>query len=309
MQLMNDQRPIRIGTRSSELATWQARKVADLLSEQGYDAELIFITSEGDKDQTTPLPEMGGRGVFTKAVDRALLNGDIDLGVHSFKDLPTKNPMPLTIAAVMERDDPRDALVAPDGTDFLNDPNHEAVIATGSNRRKAQWLNRYPNHKVVNLRGNVNTRLEKVQTKPWDGAIFAAAGLKRIGLNQHISQYLDWMIPAPAQAAMAVMVREDDAKMQDIVSQLNDDFTAICTQIERNFLRVMEAGCSAPVGAHAWMEKKNIHFKATALTLDGCERHDFEKKLPVFEAEGLGKKAARQLLDEGAAKIMEKLKR
>src|SRR6056297_3524523 len=172
--------PIRIGTRDSELATWQANQVRSKLEEFGYEAELIFVKSEGDIDLKTPLTEMGGKGVFTKALDDAQLNDEIDIAVHSFKDLPTENPLPLKVAAIMERADARDSLVAPDGTDFLDDPSYKATIATSSNRRKAQWLHRHPNHEIVNIRGNVNTRLDKVEKNDWDAAIFAAAGLERI---------------------------------------------------------------------------------------------------------------------------------
>lgn len=304
---MNDSQPIRIGTRSSELATWQAEQVQQQLGALGYESELIFITSEGDRDLATPLYEMGGKGVFTKALDDALMSNEIDLAVHSYKDLPTDNPLPLQVAAVMERADPRDTLVASGSTDFLEDSNYEGVIATGSNRRRAQWLNRYPNHSVVSLRGNVNTRLKKVQTKDWDGAIFAAAGLLRIDLGYHISEYLDWMISAPAQGAMAVMIRDDDRKMESVISQLNHKETEICTSIEREFLNVMEAGCSAPVGGYAEIENDDVHFRAVALTLDGRERFDFEKVLPVSQTEGLGRIAALQMLDEGAAKVMEEI--
>src|SRR6056297_4176463 len=212
--------PIRIGTRDSELATWQSNQVRSKLQEFRYEAELIFVKSEGDLDLTTPLTEMGGKGVFTKALDDALLEKRIDVAVHSYKDLPTDNPLPLVVSAVCKREDPRDSLVAPDGTDFLDDDTVEAIIATSSNRRRAQWLHRYPNHTITNIRGNVNTRLRKVSENDWHGAIFAAAGLKRIGLDHHISDYLDWMIPAPAQGAMAVMVREGDEQMLEITSQL-----------------------------------------------------------------------------------------
>jgi hydroxymethylbilane synthase len=207
----------------------------------------------------------------------------------------------------MERADPRDSLVAPDGIDFLNDPSYKGVIATGSNRRKAQWLNRYPNHTVVELRGNVNTRLKKVQTNEWNGAIFAAAGLQRIDLGYHISAYLDWMISAPAQGAMAVMVREEDSEMQVTVSKLNHEETELCTGIEREFLNVMEAGCSAPVGAFAEIKGNKLHLQAVALTLNGKERYDFDRTVPITEAKGLGKTAAHKMLDQGAAKVMEEL--
>ncbi|WP_069130588.1 hydroxymethylbilane synthase [Rhodohalobacter halophilus] len=299
---------IRIGTRDSELATWQAKLVETELKILGFDAELVFVKSEGDLDLTTPLTEMGGKGVFTKALDDALLEGRIDLAVHSYKDLPTENPLPLKISAVMEREDPRDALVAPKGGAILKDEGIGAVVATSSNRRRAQWLHRYPNHEITNIRGNVNTRLRKVKENGWDGAIFAAAGLKRIGLDHHISQYLDWMVPAPAQGAMAVMIREDDDQMYKITSKLNHEQTAICTSIERELLNEMEAGCSAPVGAYAEIDGNQLHLAAVALTVDGKTQFDIELSSGVDESEGLGREAARKLLEMGAADIVSDLR-
>ena len=302
---------IRIGTRDSELATWQAKNVAVRLNTLGIDTELIFVKSEGDIDLTTPLTEMGGKGVFTKALDDALLENRIDLAVHSFKDLPTDNPLPLIVSAVCKREDPRDALVAPDGTGFLDDDAVKAIIATSSNRRRAQWLHRYPNHSITNIRGNVNTRLRKVSENDWHGAIFAAAGLKRIGLDHHISDYLDWMIPAPAQGAMAVMVREDDSDLIEVTSELNDPETQLCTGIERELLNEMEAGCSAPVGAFAWMDEDNetVHLKAAALKVDGSLSYDIETSSPADSATGLGRKAAQKLLGQGADKLVEEMKK
>ncbi len=305
---MSDSRQIRIGTRDSQLATWQAQQVADQLQKLGHETELIFVKSEGDIDLSTPLPEMGGKGVFTKALDDAMLNDEIDVAVHSFKDLPTENPLPLRIAAIMERADPRDTLVASDGTDFLDNPEYKAVIATSSNRRRAQWLNRYPQHEMANIRGNVNTRIEKVRSGKWDGAIFAAAGLLRIDLGQHISQYLDWMVPAPAQGAMAVVVREEDTEMAKVIAHLNHDETALCTTIERDFLHDMEAGCSAPVGAYARIENEDVHFKAVALTLDGQERFEHEQTETVGRAGDLGHIAAQVLLEKGAIKVIDEIK-
>jgi len=301
---------IRIGTRDSELATWQAENVAGQLHALGIESQLVFVKSEGDIDLTTPLTEMGGKGVFTKALDDALLEKRIDIAVHSYKDLPTDNPLPLIVSAVCKREDPRDSLVAPDGTDFLDDDAFEAIIATSSNRRRAQWLHRYPNHTITNIRGNVNTRLRKVTENDWKGAIFAAAGLKRIGLDDHISDYLDWMIPAPAQGAMAVMVREDDKEMVDITSELDDPDSNLCTGIERELLNEMEAGCSAPVGAFAWIDDDRIlHLKAAALKTDGSLSYDIETSAPANEARGLGRKAARKLLEQGADKLVEEMKK
>jgi hydroxymethylbilane synthase len=300
---------LRIGTRDSQLATWQAKTVSKKLEEAGQSTEIIFVKSEGDLDLTTPLPEMGGKGVFTKALDDALLSNEIDLAVHSFKDLPTENPLPLKVAAVLEREDPRDSLVAPNGTDFLDDEAIEAVIATSSNRRKAQWLHRYPNHRITNIRGNVNTRLKKVVKNEWHGAIFAAAGLKRIDLDHNISEYLDWMVPAPAQGAMAVMIREDDEEIESIVSQLNHPETALCTGIERELLNEMEAGCSAPVGAFAWLDGNDIVLHAVALKTDGSLQYDIELKTLSDQAEGLGRQAARKLLEQGADELVQEVKK
>lgn len=301
-------KPIRIGTRDSQLATWQAQTVSKKLEEAGHSTEIVFVKSEGDLDLTTPLPEMGGKGVFTKALDDALLSNHIDLAVHSYKDLPTENPLPLKVAAVLEREDPRDSLVAPKETDFLDNDTVEAVIATSSNRRKAQWLHRYPNHRITNIRGNVNTRLKKVEENNWHGAIFAAAGLKRIDLDHHISEYLDWMVPAPAQGAMAVMIREEDEEIEFIAKDLNHEETALCTSIERELLNEMEAGCSAPVGAFAWLDGNDLILHAVALKTDGTLQYDIECKAPYDQAAGLGRKAARQLLEQGADKLVQQMK-
>ena len=299
---------IRIGTRDSELATWQAKQVQTKLHEFGYEAELIFVKSEGDLDLKTPLTEMGGKGVFTKALDDALLENRIDIAVHSFKDLPTENPLPLIVSAVMEREDPRDSLVAPKGTDFLDDESAGAIVATSSNRRKAQWLHRYPNHEITNIRGNVNTRLRKVNEHGWDGAIFAAAGLKRIGLDNNISVYLDWMVPAPAQGAMAIMIREEDKKMMEVTSKLNHKETELCTGVERELLNEMEAGCSAPVGAYAEIIDGNVHLSAIALKTDGSLQYDIEMSAAVADAKGLGREAGRKLLEMGASEIVADLR-
>ena len=299
---------LRIGTRKSELAQWQANKVAKALENRGHSTELVRITSEGDQDQKTPLSEMGGKGVFTKALDDALLSGEIDMAVHSFKDLPTVQPLPLHVAAVLEREDPRDALVAPDGLDFLNDESTSNVtVATGSTRRKAQWLAKYAHHTITNLRGNVNTRLQKVHDNDWKGAIFAAAGLKRINLDAHISSYLDWMVPAPAQGAMAVMIRDDDQRMAKIVTPLNHLETEVCTSIERDLLHDLEAGCSAPVGAYAYKSGSVLKFRAVALEPDGSEKYEYESEESWSTCSNLGHRAADMLLEQGAAGIINSL--
>lgn len=301
--------PIRIGTRDSELATWQAKTVSTKLRNHGFNSILVFVKSDGDIDLTTPLPEMGGKGVFTKALDDALMNNHIDIAVHSYKDLPTENPLPIKVSAVLEREDHRDTLVAPKGTGFLDDDSITAVIATSSNRRKAQWLHRYPNHSITNIRGNVNTRLQKVADSGWDGAIFAAAGLKRINLDHHVSAYLDWMVPAPAQGAMAVMIREDDESMNKITSLLNHHQTALCTGIERDLLNEMEAGCSAPVGAFCWIDNREVYLHAVVLKTDGTLQYDIQKRVQLPEAKNIGRQAAIELLEQGADKLVNEMRK
>ncbi|HTD93923.1 MAG TPA: hydroxymethylbilane synthase, partial [Chitinophagaceae bacterium] len=200
---------IRIGTRESQLAVWQATRVSELLSHQGHHSELVYIKSEGDTDLVTPLYEMGVQGIFTKSLDIALLQGRIDLAVHSMKDVPVVLPLGLVQVAVLKRGSYKDILVTrPDRS--TKDSADPLRIATSSIRRKAQWLNRYPGSQIENLRGNVNTRLKKLAESDWDGAIFAAAGLERIGLRPDNSTDLDWMLPAPAQGAIMVVGRMED---------------------------------------------------------------------------------------------------
>lgn len=307
---------LKIGTRDSELALWQANFVKESLQEQGIEAELVHIKSSGDIDLKTPLSQMGGKGVFTKALDDALLSGQIDLAVHSFKDLPTEQPLPLVVAAVSEREDPRDVLVAPRGVEWMDDLEAEITIATGSNRRRAQWMAQFPNSSIEDIRGNVNTRLAKTEKNThWKGCIFAAAGLKRIKLDQHISAYLDWMLPAPAQGALAIVCHEQNEELIEQLQILNHEETQICTQIERDFLNKMEAGCSAPLGAWAryeWNEQANIRdilFEAVVMSLDGKSSYRISERLAPEQAKNAGKEAAEQLLAEGADKIMQSIQK
>lgn len=295
---------IRIGTRESQLATWQAEYVAEKLNEVGVKTELVFIKTEGDKVLDTPLPLMGGKGVFTKALDDAMLNNEVDIAVHSFKDIPTVQPEGLTVGAVMERADVRDILAAREGTSFMEQAEYHGIIATSSTRRRAQWLSKFPNHDTTDIRGNVNTRLRKLSESNWDGAIFAAAGLQRIGLEKHISTYLDWMLPAPAQGAVAVMCREDDQEIQPVLNAITHQETKIATQVERDFLHVLEAGCSAPVGALATLNNGQLHFRGVVLSADGQERIDVEETVPVNEFAEVGSKMADIALQKGAASLL-----
>src|SRR5688572_19800944 len=242
---------LKIGTRESQLAVWQATQVKNLLAHNGYEAELVYIKSEGDIDLQTPLYEIGVQGIFTRSLDIALLSGRIDLAVHSMKDVPTQLPKGIIQSAVLPRASYKDLLVYKGDTSFLDDFRSTGVIATSSIRRKAQWLHRYPNHTIDNLRGNVNTRLKKVEESNWNGAIFAAAGLERINLRPENSVDLDWMLPAPAQGAIMITCRKDDTITFIPLQSFNDPDTVICTRVERDFLRTLLGGCSTPISALA----------------------------------------------------------
>ena len=307
---------IRIGTRESELAVWQATQVEKLLSTQGFYTELVFIKSEGDIDLKTPLYEMGVQGVFTKSLDAALLNNKIDIAVHSMKDVPTQLARGIVQAAVLKRGSYKDLLVyngqwatvesilnsGPDMT------SASFTIATSSIRRKAQWLHRYPGHAIEVLRGNVNTRLRKLKESNWNGAVFAAAGLERIGLRPQNSIELDWMLPAPAQGAIMVVCRKTDDLCIEACNRFNDTDTALCTRIERDFLRTLLGGCSTPISALAEIKDAVVFFKGNILSLDGKEKVSIDLSYPVNQCgEDTGTKAAKELLNKGADKIVKNI--
>lgn len=298
---------IRIGTRDSELALWQAHTVQKKLQDLGYKTEIVAVKSQGDLLLDKPLYELGITGIFTKTLDVAMINGEVDIAVHSLKDVPTTLPQGIVQAAVLERANPYDILVHKGDLSFLET---EGVIATGSLRRNAEWLHKYPNHQVVNLRGNVNTRLQKLEDNNWNGAVFAAAGLERINLTPKNHRTLDWMIPAPAQGAMVVVAMESDAFTIDAVSQLNHIETEICTYIERQFLKTLEGGCTAPIGAYAKYDENNdiLEFKGVLLSIDGKDRLFLDKKVAVSEWKKLGFHSAQELLNNGGHQLMEKIK-
>ena len=299
--------PIRIGTRESQLAVWQATQVKELLEKEGFTSELVFIKSEGDIDLKTPLYEMGVQGVFTRSLDIALLNHKIDLAVHSMKDVPTQLPEGIKQAAVLKRGPVRDLLVYKHDLNFLS-ADAPANIATSSIRRKAQWLHKYPNHQLHNLRGNVNTRLRKLAEENWDGAIFAQAGLERINDRPEKSIVLNWMLPAPAQGAILIACRTDDEVSFSCCQPLNDEETAICTKIERDFLRTLLGGCSTPISALAEVEEGDVYFIGELLSPDGRQKVAVEKILPVERSAGLGRDAAEELLENGGRDITERIR-
>jgi hydroxymethylbilane synthase len=296
---------IRIGTRESQLAVWQATTVQHLLQSRGYASELVYIKSEGDTDLKTPLYEIGVQGIFTRALDIALLNGDIDIAVHSMKDVPTVMAKGIVQAAILPRANYSDILVKGPG---YTDAEVPKMIATSSIRRRAQWLNRYPADAIDNLRGNVNTRLRKVEESNWHGAIFAAAGLERINLRPANAISLDWMLPAPAQGAIMVVCKENDDYSLAACAGFNDEATAICTRVERDFLRALLGGCTTPISGLAQVKGGNIEFEGNILSKDGRERVDVKMSVPVGEAETLGRVAAEAVLARGGRAILEAMK-
>ena len=301
------QKVIRIGTRDSELALWQAHTVEKKLNDLGYKTEIIAVKSEGDIILDKPLYELGITGIFTKTLDIAMISGQVDIAVHSMKDVPTALPQGIVQAAVLERANTIDILVHKGNLDFLEG---SGTIATGSLRRQAQWLNKYPNHQVVDLRGNVNTRMQKLQDNDWSGAVFAAAGLERINLKPTDFINLDWMIPAPAQGAMVVVAMAEDEFCREAVSELNDIETEVCTHIERQFLRRLEGGCTAPIGALATYneDEDTIHFEGVLFSIDGQQKIAINKVVPIEEWKNLGYHSAEEILNNGGTELMKTIK-
>ena len=298
---MDSNKTIRIGTRDSELALWQAHTVQKKLNDLGYKTEIIAVKSQGDILLDKPLYELGITGIFTKTLDIAMINGQVDIAVHSMKDVPTALPIGIIQAAVLERANTLDILVHTGNLDFLEG---NGTIATGSLRRQAQWLHKYPNHKVVDLRGNVNTRMQKLNESDWNGAVFAAAGLERINLKPTDFIDLDWMIPAPAQGAMVIVAMQNDDFCKEAVAKLNHKETEICTQIEREFLKKLEGGCTAPIGALAKINNNEIHFVGNLFSIDGREKLEIERTISLDNWTDFGKDCANEILEKGGVELM-----
>ncbi len=332
---------IRIGTRESQLAIWQATQVKELLARHGFESELVFIKSEGDIDLVTPLYEIGVQGIFTRSLDAALLSNKIDVAVHSMKDVPVQLAKGIRQAAVLKRGSHKDIFVPHPNLDDINkifgrgmltshkitltqqgskktehtETSYEdtgdkvdAVIATSSIRRIAQWSRRYPHHKIENLRGNVNTRLRKLKESNWQGAVFAAAGLERIGLRPENAIDLDWMLPAPAQGTIMVVCRKDDEKTFECCLPLNHEETALCTKIERDFLSALMGGCSTPISALAEVRGEEVYFKGNILSPDGKQIAECSATDQLKDANDTGFKAAKTILKSGAQAILDNMK-
>lgn len=257
---------IRIATRNSPLALWQANVVAAQLEQSGNTCELVSITSTGDVDLVKPIYEMGVQGVFTKELDIALLSNEADIAVHSLKDVPIVPATGLHIAAVLKRASWKDLLLHK-GT--LPDAKSNFTLATSSIRRKAQWLQRYPSHNLVNVRGNIGTRITKFLESDWDGLLMAEAAVHRLDLTHVQAIPLDWMLPAPAQGAIGIVCRDDDNTMKEVLSKLNHEITYQEVMAERQFLYALKGGCSAPISALAESKDNVLHFRGAVHSLDG----------------------------------------
>ncbi|WP_100610409.1 hydroxymethylbilane synthase [Confluentibacter lentus] len=297
---------IRIGTRDSELALWQAKIVQSQLENLGHKTQLIPVKSTGDLVLDKPLYELGITGIFTRTLDIAMLNHDIDIAVHSLKDVPTVLPKGIIQAAVLKRGNVHDTLIFKDNEEFLS--SKKAVIATGSLRRRAQWLNRFPTHTVVDLRGNVNSRLQKLEDNDWNGAIFAAAGIGRIGLRPEEAINLEWMVPAPAQGAIMITALQDDDEIRAICKELNHEETEICTTIERSFLNKLEGGCTAPIGALAYIKNEEVNFKGVLLSTDGSKRIDVTRVKKLGEHHDMADFCANFVIERGGKRLMDAIK-
>ena len=287
---------VRIGTRGSALALAQARLVAGLLAERQVPAELVVIRTQGDADQTTPLALIGGQGVFTSALQDALLRDEIDLAVHSAKDLPTTEHPDLELVAFLSRQDPRDVLVSAGGPDLASLPAG-ARVGTSSRRRMAQLLAVRPDVEIVDLRGNIDTRIRRATGGDLDAVVLAAAGLHRLGWHDRITGYLplDQFVPAPGQAALALEIRRTGPGIASRAAELDEPDVSACVRAERAFLRAIGSGCTTPVGAHATVEGEAIRLRAMVASPELTDRQWGLMDLDRDGAEAGAARMAREL--------------
>ncbi|MDH6251771.1 hydroxymethylbilane synthase [Chryseobacterium sp. H1D6B] len=297
---------IRIGTRNSALALWQAREVARHLQNNNYTTEIVPILSSGDKNLNQPLYSLGITGVFTRDLDTALLNDEIDIAVHSLKDVPTKLPENIEIISYLERDYPQDVLIRKESS--KDKEFHELKLATSSLRRRAFWLKNYPEASFSDIRGNIQTRLQKLEEQDFDATILSLAGIKRMKMDIGY-EMLPLMIPAPSQGVVAVAGHSDKKEINEIVNKCtNHQQTQICVEIERNFLSTLEGGCTAPIGAYAEIFDDQIRFKAALCSLDGKNYIATDENFEYNDSENFGEKLAKIILENGGKELMAEIK-
>lgn len=296
-----------IGTRGSKLALWQANYVAHRITEQhpGIEVELKHIVTTGDKILDVPLAKIGGKGLFTKELESSMLDGEIDIAVHSLKDMPTELPSGLTLAVITEREDMRDALISPQYGTLANLPVG-AKVGTSSLRRRAQLLNNRPDLNMVDLRGNLDTRLKKLATEELDAIVLASAGLKRLGWEDRITELLspEICLPAVGQGALAIEARQDDKEVLSIIKFLNDPDTAIATAAERSFLNELEGGCQVPIGVYGRVENSELIVDAIILAVDGTMALKDRSWGSPAAAEHIGRELAQRMYVSGGRQIL-----
>lgn len=296
---------VRIGTRASALARWQAEWVATQLASSGINVELVPISTLGDRQQTGSIGEIGTQGVFTKEIQRALLDGAIDCAVHSLKDLPTDPVEGLTLAAVPERESPRDALLGKRATSLEAIPRG-ARVATGSLRRRTQLWHRRADLQMVDVRGNVDTRLRKLDEGEFDVLVLAEAGLKRLGLAERIGCLLppEVMLPAIGQGALGIEARTEDGATRTILGLLDDHASHAAVTAERALLATLRGGCLAPVAAWGRVIAGVLRLDAAVLSADGSTRLEADGEAPPNDAAGLGERLAQELISAGADQLI-----
>lgn len=296
---------IRIGTRNSALALWQAREVARHLQNQNYLTEIVPIVSSGDKNLNQPLYALGITGVFTRDLDVALLNDEIDIAVHSLKDVPTQLPEHIELIAHLERDYPQDVLIRKESA--KNKEFHELKLATSSLRRRAFWLKNFPAAEFSDIRGNIQTRLQKLEEGDFDATILSLAGIKRMNMDIDY-EMLPFMIPAASQGVISVAGHSGKKEINAIIRSINHKPTQICVEMERNFLRTLEGGCTAPIGAFAEIFDDQIRFKAALCSLDGKSSIATDENFVYNEEENAGEKFAAIVLENGGKELMAEIK-
>lgn len=304
---------VRIASRGSPLALWQANWVRDALlaSDRGLEVEIVVVRTTGDRVLDTPLSRIGDRGLFTKEIDNAVLGGDAEIAVHSLKDLPTTVTAGLALVAISPREDPRDVLVGPAGAPLTIEALAEgARVGTSSLRRRAQLRALRPDVEVLDLRGNLNTRLARLDAGDYDAILLAAAGVIRLGWAERISEWLDperWL-PAVGQGALAVVARADDARTAERLSVLHDVSTGCAVAAERALLRELEGGCQIPVGALATVHGEEMRLAGLVASLDGSRVIRRSLDGTISEAETLGHRVAAALRDDGAQQVLDEIR-
>jgi len=297
-----------IGSRGSDLALWQTRFVKAKLEElfPALKLEIEIIKTTGDKMLDVALAKIGDKGLFTRQIETALLNREIDLAVHSLKDLQTVQPEGLTIGAVLAREMPNDVLISKRYAS-IDDLPKGARVATGSLRRKSQLLHYRPDLQIFEIRGNVPTRIKKLEESNLDAMILAFAGVHRLGLDSYIKQIIPFetMLPAVGQGAMAVEIRSDDVKIRELLQKLNDPETNFCITAERAFLRTLEGGCQVPIGANAFLESDKIFLEGMAGNLEGIVNLRDSISGDKKDAADLGRQLAQRLIERGANRLLE----